>query len=336
MNTRHMGPRRAFTLIELLVVIAIIGILVALTLSAIQAAREASRRVTCSNHLKQIGLGINNYVSAFQAFPFGVGGDGDQVTSTYGSLNHRRYSTHSQLLPFLELQSLYEKIDFNYSPFYPDLSGNPERVTGMGPNEEAAQTVVPLFLCPSDFNSMGRPWGGNSYRSCNGSTWEGRTGNGIFGQAKLLRPGEIVDGMNYVAAFSERMMGDGTNAGVELRSDLFGDGGQWTEPSLRTWCAELTPQSASSLALQDSNGGMTWLEGNMNWTRYNHVAPPNQPSCKNVITWDGTIMTPSSRHQGGVFMLLASGTVRFVSESIDAETWSALGDVRSSKVVEEF
>ncbi len=336
MKTRSMRTRRAFTLIELLVVIAIVGILVSLTLAAVQAAREASRRVTCSNNLKQIGLGVNNYLSAFQAFPFGVGGDGDQVVSTFGSLNHRRYSTHSQLLPFLELQALYEQINFNYSPFYPDLSGNPDRVTGLGPNEKAAQTVVPLFLCASDFNIMGRPWGGNSYRSCNGSTWEGRTGNGIFGQAKLLRPAEIIDGMNHVAAFSERMMGDGTNAGIELRSDLFGDGNQWTEPNLRTWCAGLTPDTASSLALQDSNSGMTWLEGNMNWTRYNHVATPNQPSCKNVITWDGTIMTPSSRHQGGVFMLLASGTVRFVSDSIDSETWSALGDVHSGRVVEEY
>jgi prepilin-type N-terminal cleavage/methylation domain-containing protein len=328
--------RTGFTLLELLVVITIVGVIVGLLLSAVQAAREASRRMQCSNHLRQVGVGLNNYLAAFDAYPFGVGGDSDQTVSTFSSLRHRRYSTHSQLLPFLEQQALYEQINFRYSPFHPDLSGDPDWVTGVGPNEQAALTVVPLFLCPSDSNTTGRPWAGNSYRSCNGNSWSGRTGNGIFGQAKLLRTAEIADGMNHVAAFSERIMGDGLSDSVELRSDLWGDGSVWTETNLRTWCDALTPSSASSLSLQDSNSGMTWLEGNMNWTRYNHVATPNRPSCKNVISWDGVIMTPSSRHSGGVYVLLASGAVRFVSDQIDREIWSALGAVRSGKVINEF
>jgi prepilin-type N-terminal cleavage/methylation domain-containing protein len=329
-------PRNAFTLIELLVTVTIIGILLSLTASAIQSARESMRRTTCSNQLKQIGLGLQNYLAAYDAYPFGVGGDADRVTSTFGSIAHRRYSTHSQLLPFLEQQALYEQIRFAYSPFYPDMSGEPDRVTGNGPNEIAAQTVVPLFLCPSDSNRTGRPWGGNSYRSCNGSDWSGRTGNGIFGQARLLRASALRDGQDHVAAFSERIMGDGLRGQIELESDLFGDGNVWTEAALTPWCSGLTSERASGLALQDSNGGMTWLEGNMNWTRYNHVAVPGRPSCKNVISWDGVVMTATSRHLGGVNVVLASGAVRFVNESIDSKTWRALGDVNSGVVLEEF
>ena len=324
------------TLIELLVVVSLIAILLALTLQGVQGSREAMRRSDCSNHLRQIGLGINNYLAAYNAYPFGVGDDADHLVSTFGSLAHRRYSTHSQLLPFLELQPLYEQIHFAYSPFHPDMSGDPDWVTGAGPNEVAAQTLVPLFLCASDSNRTGRPWGGNSYRSCNGNSWSGRTGNGIFGQAKLLRPAEIRDGTNHVAAFCERIMGDGLNQQVERSSDLFGDGNSWTEPALKSWCAGLTKTVAAGLPLHDSNSGMTWLEGNMNWTRYNHVATPGQWSCKNKISWDGVIMTVSSQHVGGVNMLLASGSVRFVTDNIDVQIWNDLGDVASGKVPGDF
>lgn len=328
--------QRAYTIIELLTVITIVGILLALLLSGVQSAREQARNLTCGNHLRQIGLAVNNYVAAYNMFPFGVGQDADVVTATFSSWRHRRYSTHTQLLPFLEQQNLYAQIDFNVSPFFPDLSGDPDYVTGIGPNESAALTVVPVFLCPSDSNQTGRPWAGNNYRACNGSTWAGRTGNGLFGQGKMLRPAAFLDGTNHVAAFSERLMGDGTHTRISLQQDVFADGSVWTEPVLIPWCDGLTATLARFLPTQDSNGGMTWLEGNMNWTRYNHATVPGKPSCKNQISWNGITMPPSSRHRGGVNMVLASGSVRFVTLSIDRTIWSALGSVASGEVVEEY
>jgi prepilin-type processing-associated H-X9-DG protein len=78
---------------------------------------------------------------------------------------------------------------------------------------------------------------------------------------------------------------------------------------------------------------MTWLEGNMNWTRYNHMLPPGRPSCKNQITWLGVVMTASSRHRGGVNLLLAGGSIRFIGTSVDAAVWEALGNMHSGKAI---
>ena len=328
--------RRAFTIVELLTAITIVGILLAILVSGVQSAREQARNLACDNHLRQIGLAVNNYVAAYNMYPFGVGQDADVVAATFSSWRHRRYSTHTQLLPFLEQPNLYSQIDFNVSPFFPDLSGDPDFVTGIGPNESAALTVVPVFLCPSDSNRSGRPWAGNNYRACNGSSWAGRTGNGLFGQARMLRPSALLDGTNHVAAFSERLMGDGTHTLISMQQDVFADGSVWTESLLIPWCDELTASGARNLRTQDSNGGMTWLEGNMNWTRYNHATVPGNPSGKNQISWNGITMPPSSRHRGGVNMVLASGSVRFVTLSIDRTVWSALGSVASGETVGEY
>jgi len=331
---RVEGQRRAFTIVELLTVITIVGILLALLLSGVQSAREQARNLTCGNHLRQIGLAVNNYVAAYNMYPFGVGQDADVVTATFSSWRHRRYSTQTQLLPFLEQQNLYAQINFNVSPFFPDLSGDPDYVTGIGPNESAALTVVPVFLCPSDSNRTGRPWAGNNYRACNGSTWAGRTGNGLFGQGKMLRPSAILDGTSHVAAFSERLMGDGTHSRISLQQDVFADGNIWTEPALIPWCDDLTENAARLLRTQDSNGGMTWLEGNMNWTRYNHATVPGKPSCKNQISWNGITMPPSSRHRGGINLLFAGGSTRFISQHVDRQLWGDLGNLNSGRSVQ--
>ena len=105
--------RRAFTVIELLVVIAVIGLLVALLLPAVQQARESARRAQCQDNLRQLGIALNNYLAAAGVYPFGVGADGDGAIATYTSQSNRRYSMHSQLLPYIEQTALFNGLNFS-------------------------------------------------------------------------------------------------------------------------------------------------------------------------------------------------------------------------------
>ncbi|HUT94435.1 MAG TPA: DUF1559 domain-containing protein [Thermoguttaceae bacterium] len=330
-----MNDRRkpGMTLIELLVVIGIIGLLMALLLPAVQMAREAGRRTKCMNNLKQMGIALQTYQTTFTVYPFGVGMGPRGPVDAFSSPMTRRFSLHSQLLPYVEQNNVYEILDFSVGAFFPDSSGDPLAVTGAGPNEDAAQVTIPTFLCPSDSNRLRRPWGPNNYRSCNGNTWSGRAGNGMFGQATAIRPADVRDGLSNSAALSERILGDDDDGHVDMDSDLFGLDSPWTEATLRDWCLELTEAEAATLHIQDSNGGMTWLEGNMNWTRYNHLLPPGSPSCKGWMTWNGVAMTATSHHPGGVNLALGEASVRFASETVDADVWRALGSINGGETI---
>ncbi|QDT28351.1 Type II secretion system protein G precursor [Gimesia panareensis] len=326
--------KRGFTLIELLVVLAVIGLLIALLVPAVQSARESARKLSCSNHLKQIGIALQNYESMHSVYPFGVGVVlGAPDTNPITSVDSRRYSAHSQLLPFLDLSTVYNKINFNVQPFYPDTTGEPRKVTGIGPNEEIAQTTIPVFLCPSDIDRLTHPWGNTNYRSCNGSNWDGRRGNGMFGQSSAVRVGHITDGLSNTAAYSERILGDDDDSATDMESDLFGLAAPWTEDSFRSWCVNLTESEASTLSNTDSNGGMTWLEGNMNFTRYNHFLPPGTTACKADLTWNGNSMPANSRHGSVVNVVMADGSVRSVSYNIDASVWNAMGSTSGNEVL---
>ena len=151
--------RRGLTLVELLVVITILLILIALLIPAVQAARNGARRLECENNLKQFGMALSGYAGSVGVYPFGVGGDTDGVVPTYTSTGNRRYSMHSQILPYLEQSSLFNALNFQVAPFDPGETGDPKVVTGMGANETVAQVTVAVFLCPSDLNRMpSRPW----------------------------------------------------------------------------------------------------------------------------------------------------------------------------------
>ena len=328
--------RNGMTLIELLVVLAVIGILIALLLPAVTAARAAARRTHCASNLKQIGVALTGYQESHRVYPFGVGADKDKLIASVAAYSARRYSLHSQILPFLEAEDVYDQINFAFAPFYPDTTGDPAFVTGLGPNETAIQTSVEVFLCPADYNRMPtRPWGQNNYRSCSGSSWAGRAGNGMFGQITRIGPGDILDGLSKTAAFSERIRGDDDKANIDMQSDLFGLAAPWTEESFRQWCTQLSETQAATLPVQNSNSGHTWIEGNMTWTRYNHLLTPGQASCKNDLTWNGVAMTASSRHAGGVHLLLADGSLRFVDQSIDSALWQALGTIAGGETVKD-
>ena len=195
---RRPVEKSAFTLVELLVVIAIIGVLVGLLLPAVQAAREASRRMSCSNNFKQIGLAIHNYHSAYRQLPMQGHGTGwaDKVAdsseaASIGPAGHSRLelSALAGMLPFMEQQALWEQIS---NPFLiQNGSGAGQRYSPMGPNplmtlaQHSANgqydpwlTEIPAFRCPSD-PGVGLPsQGRTNYAVCLGDSLD-RTPNGL-------------------------------------------------------------------------------------------------------------------------------------------------------------
>ncbi len=336
---QHRRHRQVgFTVIELLVSIGVVALLFALLMPVLQVAREAARRMKCSNNLRQIGIALHGFHDVRSTLPYGVGPDNDGIISTLGTLNDRRYAAQAQILPYLELGNIFDRIDFKVAPFHPFVNaatGDASVIAADGENVvngEAAKSRIDVYLCPSDLDRLESLWGHNNYRMCNGGNWSGRTGNGMFGQAKSVRFAQITDGLSQTAMVSERAKGTWNKEVFDTKSDLYDLTGIWTEANFRTTCDKLTPLSAAAYN-QDVEAGQTWLEGNMNWTRYNHVLPPNKISCKNGFTWDGVILTASSRHNGGVNLVLADGSTRFAAESVDADLWHNLGTIAGGDLV---
>lgn len=212
-----MKCRRGFTLIELLVVIAIIGVLIALLLPAVQAAREAARRLQCTNNLKQIGLAMHNYHQSNEVFPMAASKNcnSDPPTNCPGYADWRGWSALATALPYVEQAPLYNAINFSFAEEIHDTVSQPMNSTVIG-------TVVASFLCPSDPN-VG-PQNINNYHACYGTTSEWPTGpnnnagnmqnadgNGSTGMfAVWLSYGirHCTDGTTNTILFSEALVGD--------------------------------------------------------------------------------------------------------------------------------
>jgi len=224
------GERRGFTLIELLVVIAIIAVLIALLLPAVQSAREAARRIQCTNNLKQIGLALHNYHSATNSFPIGitmvpdgpVGAGGLAGAPDYASWDG--WSAQGQMLNYMEQAPLYNAANFNMG-VYP---GDPYKNV----NTTVAETVIASFLCPSDPNvgrgkqytnsyaaSVGTTDGGGIYFWDQGNVTDNQQGitdsSGLFTWAKSYGINHVTDGTSNTIAFAEWLVGDAKGGGVE-------------------------------------------------------------------------------------------------------------------------
>ncbi|MEE2641000.1 MAG: DUF1559 domain-containing protein [Planctomycetota bacterium] len=238
--------RKGFTLVELLVVIAIIGILVAILLPAVQAAREAARRTQCLNHLKQIGLALHNYASQMKVMPPGrmlPDWVQDHETKTsytnYNRVNQEATggewtgfrSVHCHILPFMEQNNVYDLIDFvRPSTLRMTRGGQPYNI-----NYEAYATAQGIFICPSDANQEriisensyrynfggSTPYAGarntynqtDNYASLNGLSC---LGTGAFTAGRSLRLAAFRDGTSNTVMFSERSMGSGFSPGGAL------------------------------------------------------------------------------------------------------------------------
>jgi prepilin-type N-terminal cleavage/methylation domain-containing protein len=195
------GKRAGFTLIELLVALAIIGTLVAILLPAVQQAREASRRIACSNNLRQLGVALNNFHSTFQRFP---PGRGDPLPGVF--------STHAYLLEHLEQTSVRQVIDFRRAPTTFSVAGGV--VYDGTANLPSAKTRLSVLQCPSDPLADGVPgseFGSTNYAANTGSgleQWGSLTdADGVFFKGSQIAIRDITDGSLQAVAMSECLNG---------------------------------------------------------------------------------------------------------------------------------
>ena len=211
--------RVGFTLIELLVVIAIIGILIALLLPAVQAARESARRTQCANNLKQLGIALHNYVDARRKFPSST----MQATPLTGGFENGTlgefycFGSLALLMPYMEGNNLYNTMDFRQPIYVPGGVGSAGYNIAPA-NVLAAGTLVPMYLCPSDmYKSVSSDYGVTNlgpvnYAACVGSGINlGSPFNtdGPFYAQSSTSPADLLDGLSNTAAFSECLLGTG-------------------------------------------------------------------------------------------------------------------------------
>jgi prepilin-type N-terminal cleavage/methylation domain-containing protein/prepilin-type processing-associated H-X9-DG protein len=307
-----MRRRDGFTLVELLVVIAIIGILIALLLPAVQAAREAARRVHCSNNLKQIGLALHNYHNFNDCFPPGSFWTGTDYPNYRGSILIR-------LLPFLEKQTLFDLFDFNNTG---GITVDNQKL----PNSTnlIQSTVVPVYVCPSDDHppllngralhnyaaSIGPTTHGNN-GSCSCSEWTAwnlyapAPWGGVYGSRTDFAGPFFRDPVDTQVRASD--CADGLS-----RTIFFGE--------VRPMCSVHNSQGWGS----SNNGqGLTATVVPINYDSCSREAV-TADNCDKYCNWN-TELAFKSRHPGGAQFLFGDGTVHFLTDGIDHWTYQYLG-----------
>lgn len=328
--------RRGFTLVEALVVIAIIGILIALLLPAVQAARETARWMSCSNHLKQLGLAIHNYENCLRALPPGA----LVVPMADGTLWTGYLGPHARVLPFIEQNTVFKSMDVNTS--YGDLV-----------NTEAVGRVIDVFLCPSEVNQTPLSHkkfgliGGVNYGFCMGDwyVWNGAGHDqphtrSAFGVNFSRRWADFTDGLSNTLLMSEVK-----NYQVTIR-----DGGGFSQindpdnvPPPTADPLTICPEYLGSGCRVFHNAHTQWAEMSSHHNGFTTAWPPNKktPGGPDLSELDVDVLsqrerlggptfaaiTSRSYHPGGVQSLLGDGSVRFTAETIDGFVWRALGTV---------
>jgi prepilin-type N-terminal cleavage/methylation domain-containing protein/prepilin-type processing-associated H-X9-DG protein len=342
---RKAGRRYAFTLVELLVVIAIIGVLVALLLPAVQAARESARRSQCSNNLKQFGLALHNYHDTFKVFPPRRGGTTAVIANDPPRImaNYDRKSAFVALLPFYEQKSTADFIDGGgkTSTGTAIPAGGPAGWYGSSQGTyEPWATQLKILLCPSDRVVVGGANAKNSYAFCIGDTLAGNVtingqnivfnsatafARGIFGGSqRCVGMNFITDGTSNTVAMSEKTTNGWFNGrsatGEDIRTATI-----MNFPSVISnpgSCLAM-PQKAQYLTgMVKSKFGSIWTDGQAEVVGFNTVLAPNGPSCNNDANTGsadatGGAITAGSNHPGGVNATFADGSIRFMNQNIN-------------------
>lgn len=334
MKKRIVAPHRGFTLVELLVVIAIIGILVGLLLPAVQAAREAARRMQCSNNLKQIGLATLNFESAYKRFPPGIIGPVDmnlQANSSWWAMgwasSHVNVGALTLIMPFLELNNIYEPYQANrelnlgkafygvpttelgrYTPYWSTANGafnlwNP-----------TAQFRIPSFLCPSD----------TTYSNARGevimtATWPGNVAHGSF--TNRTEGGRT----NYVGSVGR--------LGAHINDPYWGQFKGIFGNRTKTTFGNITDGSSNTLMFGEVTGVFdSWADFDRKLNRqrdflYNHNGLPIEmmhPWYRQNTGWAHRFVF-SSRHSGNVNnWAVSDGSVQTIGSTIDFTVLEAL------------
>ena len=326
--------RSAFTLVELLVVIAVIGILVALLLPAVQAAREAARRAQCTNNIKQIALALHNHHDTFGHFPAGGDSCGGRFADPDGG-NGGRCGTIVHLLPYLEQTALHEAI-----MSVPPLSlGAPWNV------DEVYESNLSNVQCPSNSGRTRHTHATFGGRTAALNSYVFSLGDGLWTQGHL--PGtaqhrqtisrgmfyretktfsQASDGSSNTAAVSECLspvQRDGTEVRANVaRFDGIWDGTPHGAPFNCTVGLPMRPGSIQHFA--DAHRSPTWrgVLFTSGWSAVNGfttMTPPNSPMCHfgGNPDNDWAVLPPASNHPGGVNVAFLDGSVRFVTDDID-------------------
>ncbi|MGI6418498.1 MAG: DUF1559 domain-containing protein [Thermoguttaceae bacterium] len=305
----RLSRKLGFTLVELLVVIAIIGILIALLLPAVQAAREAARRSQCSNNLKQVALALHNYHDTFKVFPLG--------------LYPNRMTWALGLYMFLEQGAIYDKYDQSQTWYSPANSGTP-----------TSPVAIPIatMLCPSDNGPEQRYQPGTRYGAK--GNYAPFFGNIDFGAAATNSAGHLDGAFQYRRKVAMRDILDGTSNtmafGEMLRGTKDQDDGRgayFYDYVAGGWIfTRETPNSAVPDGLLTS-----WC-----------TAERNKPELNLPCVAAGTEFpgpnrghaASRSRHPGGVQVALCDGSVRFAAETVGLQVWQAMGSAYGAEAVQ--
>ncbi|MCA9158267.1 MAG: DUF1559 domain-containing protein [Planctomycetales bacterium] len=367
MERNHL--RQAFTLVELLVVIAIIGILVGLLLPAVQAAREAARRMQCSNNLKQLALAAHNYESSNRRFPAMETGTG----YVGGGAQNFSMSGWYALLPYIEQTALYNSLstlNVDSTQYVPGGTSN-----GISMNMLASR--IPALECPSDAGSSDPSSAAltltlTSYGMCTGDNYamsqlpnessnaslamqkQAIRNRGLFGRGDYPAMGRMTDGTSNTIMLAERSRPTSKNSKGAAIFLLANPATMPPSACQANWAGNRYVDD-SLVYMSDSMPGYRGMAGNAYYTAVSTILAPNSAVC--VVSGGasplaaGGIWSATSEHTGGVQAAMGDGSVHFFSQSINAGdpsipppsgtgggispygVWGALGTTSGSEVV---
>ena len=318
---RRLRTESGFTLVELLVVIAIIGVLVALLLPAVQAAREAARRMACANNIRQLGIALQNHHDAKEGFPPGV------LSNSGVLFGYPRATWMMHTFPYIEEGALFAQFDFNAPP------GCGGAVWLYETNYDVVSQPVELLLCPSD--GGGGPV--HDHPDCNGQVargnYAGFFGNINMGAATREEHPDHADHLEAAFRMNDPVkiahITDGTSKTMMVGEILTGiPGDQFEYRGVHWYDHVATSQIHTANGPNSEKPDLLfpfWCKATINRPELNLPCRPGRGNGENNAA------AARSTHPGGVHVLMADSSVHFVSDSIDLTTWQALGSINNGE-----